>query len=176
MLYDKGKVRLPNPSLSMYVVQNYLIEIAVESVKQRAPQRVVSERMATHQEHTWQGADPGPEEVVHLHCHDYNPRVLRDPWVQHAQPEEPMQETWSEGQDHQWANPPIHSGRYSTDPFGASGSRPQPQSDAGRYSDASYAFTRDYYHETDAFFTRTNNTLLAIQETQTQHGRLLEQQ
>ena len=73
MLYDKGMVWLPNPSLSLYVIQNYLIEIT----------------------------------------------------------EEPVQKTWPEGQDHQWANPPFHLGRYSTDPFGASGSRPQPQFDAG---------------------------------------------
>jgi len=50
MLYDnKGKIRLPNPNLGLYVVQNYLIEIAVAPVNQRAPQRVASERMATHQ-------------------------------------------------------------------------------------------------------------------------------
>ena len=30
MLYDdKGKIRLPNPNLGLYVVQNFLIEIAV---------------------------------------------------------------------------------------------------------------------------------------------------
>jgi len=39
MLYDnKGKIRLPNPNLGLYVVQNYLIEIAVTPVNQRAPQ------------------------------------------------------------------------------------------------------------------------------------------
>jgi len=54
MLYDnKGKIRLPNPNLGLYVVQNYLIEIAVAPVNQRAPQCVASERMATHQERTW---------------------------------------------------------------------------------------------------------------------------
>jgi len=67
MLYDnKGKIRLPNPNLGLYVVQNYLIEIAVAPVNQRAPQRVASERMTTHQERTWYGADPGPEEAAHL--------------------------------------------------------------------------------------------------------------
>jgi len=177
MLYsNKGKIRLPNPNLGLYVVQNYLIEIAVAPVNQRAPQSVASERMATHQERTWYGADPGPEEAAHLHYCDYHPRVLRDPWVQHAQPKEPAQETWPEGQDHRWANLPFRSGRYSTDPFGASGSRPQPQFDAGHYSDASYVFSGDYYQEVGAFFNRTDNTLLAIQERQTQHGRLLEQQ
>ena len=125
MLYDnKGKIWLPNPNLGLYVIQNYLIEIAVAPVNQRAPQRVASERMTTYQEHTWYGADPRPEEAVHLHYHDYNPRVLRDPWVRHAQPQEPTQETWSEGQDHQWVNPPFRTSRYSTDPFGASGSSP----------------------------------------------------
>jgi len=100
-LYDnKGKIRLPNPNLGLYVVQNFLIEIAVTPVNQRAPQRVASERMTTHQEHTWYGADPGPEEAPHLHYRDYNLRVLRDPWVPHAQPQEPTQETWPEGQDH----------------------------------------------------------------------------
>ena len=29
-----------------------------------------------------------------------NPRVLRDPWVRHAQPKEPTQDTWPESQDH----------------------------------------------------------------------------
>ena len=77
MLYDnKGKIRLPNLNLGLYVVQNYLIEIAVAPVNQRAPQRVASERMATNKECTWHAADPGPEEVVHLHYRDYNPRVL----------------------------------------------------------------------------------------------------
>ena len=98
MLYDdKGKIRLPNPSLGLYAVQNYLIEISAEPVNQRVPQRVASERMATHQERTWFGADPGPEEAAHLHYHDYNPRILRDPWVQHTQPQEPTQETLAEG-------------------------------------------------------------------------------
>jgi hypothetical protein len=33
MLYDnKGKIWLPNPNLGLYVVQNYLIEIAVTPV------------------------------------------------------------------------------------------------------------------------------------------------
>jgi len=132
--------------------------------------------MTTHQERTWYGADPGPEGAAHLHYRDYNPRVLRDPWVRHAQPQEPTHETWPECQDHQWTNPPFSMGRYSTDPYGASGSRPQPQFDAGRYSDASYAFTNDYYQEAVAFFTRTDNTLLGIQNTQTEHGRLLEEQ
>ena len=71
MLYDnKGKIRLPNPNLGLYVVQ---IDIAVTPVNQRAPQRVASERMTTHQERTWYGADPGLEEAVHLHYCDYNP-------------------------------------------------------------------------------------------------------
>jgi len=49
MLYDdKGKIRLPNPNLGLYVVQNFLIDIAATPVKQRAPQRVASERMTTH--------------------------------------------------------------------------------------------------------------------------------
>jgi len=61
-------------------------------------------------------------------------------------------------------------GRYSTDPYGASGFRPLPQFDAGQYSDASYAFTNDYYQEADAFFTHTDNTLLDIQNTQAEHG------
>jgi len=53
MLYDnKGKIWLPNPNLGLYVIQNYLIEIAVAPVNQRAPHRVASERMATHQERT----------------------------------------------------------------------------------------------------------------------------
>ena len=132
--------------------------------------------MTTHQERTWYGADLGPKEAAHLHYCDYNPRVLRDPWVRHPQPQEPRQETWPEGQDHQWTNPPFHTGKYSTDPYGASGFRPQPQFDAGRYSDASYAFTNDYYQDASAFFTRTDNTLLDIQNTQTEHGRLVEQQ
>jgi len=39
MLYDdKGNIQLPNPNLGLYVVQNYLFEIAVTPVKQRAPQ------------------------------------------------------------------------------------------------------------------------------------------
>jgi len=177
MLYDnKGKIRLRNPNLGLYVVQNYLIEIAVAPVNQRAPQRVAFERMATHQECTWYGPDPGLEEAAHLHYRDYNPRVLRDPWVQHTQLEEPSQVTWPEGQDHQWANPPFCSGRYSTDSFGALGSRLQPQFDVGRYSDASYVFCGDYYQGAGAFFNRTDNTLLAIQDRQTEHGRLLEQQ
>lgn len=177
MLYDSGKVRLPNPGLGLYVVQNYLIDIAAEPVSQRVPQRVASERMATHQERTWHGADPGPEEPVHVHYRDYNPRVLRDPWAQYTHPEEPAhEETWQEGQDHQWTNRPFQAGRYSTDPFGASGSGTQPPFDAGRTSDASYAFTRDYYHEAGAFFARTDNNLLAIRETQARHGQLLEQQ
>jgi len=177
MLYDnKGKIRLPNLNLGLYVVQNYLIEIAVAPVNQRAPQRVASERMATHQERTWYGADPGPEEAAHLHYRNYKPRVLWDPWVQHAQTQEPTQETWPEGPDHQWANPPFHTGRYFTDPFGASGSRPQPQFDARRYSDASYVFSGDYYQEAGTFFNCTDNTLLAIQDRQAEHGRLLEQQ
>ena len=77
MLYDnKGKIRLPNPNLGLYVVQNYLIEIAVTPVNQRAPQRVASERMTTHQECTWYGADPGLEEAAHLHYCDYNPLLI----------------------------------------------------------------------------------------------------
>jgi len=66
--------------------------------------------------------------------------------------------------------PAFPYGRYSTDPFGASGSRSQPQFDAGRYSDASYVFSSDYYQETGAFFNRTDNTLLAIQDRQAEHG------
>jgi len=62
------------------------------------------------------------------------------------------------------------------DPYGASGSKPLPQFDAGRFSNASYAFTNDYYQEAGAFFTRTDNTLLDIQNTQAEHGRLLEEQ
>ena len=159
MLYDdRGKIRLPNPNLGLYVVQNFLI--AATPVNQRAPQRVASERMTTHRERTWYGADPGLEEAAHLHYSDYNPRVLRDPWVPHAQPQEPTKETWPESQDHQWTNPPFHTSRYSTDPYGASGSRPPPQFGAGRYSDASYAITNDYYQEAGAFFTRADNTLL----------------
>jgi len=61
-------------------------------------------------------------------------------------------------------------GRYSTDPYGASRPRPQPQFDAGGYSDTSYAFTNDYYQEAGVFFTRTDNTLLDIQNTQAEHG------
>jgi len=39
ILYDnKAKIRLPNPNLGLYVVQNYLIETAVALVNQRAPQ------------------------------------------------------------------------------------------------------------------------------------------
>jgi len=54
MLYDnKGKIQLPNLNLRLYVIQNYLIEIAVTPVNQRAPQRVASKRMTTHQERTW---------------------------------------------------------------------------------------------------------------------------
>jgi len=101
MLYDnKGKIWLPNPNLGLYVIQNYLIEIAVTPVSQRAPQGVAFERMTTHQERTRYGADPEPEEAAHLHYRDYNPRILRDPWVRYAQPQEPTQETWPEGQDH----------------------------------------------------------------------------
>jgi len=37
-------------------------------------------------------------------------------------------------------------------------------------------FSGDYYQEAGAFFNRTDNTLLAIQDRQTKHGRLLEQQ
>jgi len=38
MLYDnKGKIRLPNLNLGLYVIQNYLIEIVVAPVNQRAP-------------------------------------------------------------------------------------------------------------------------------------------
>jgi len=86
MLYDdKAKIRLID---------------AATPVNQRAPQRVASERMTTHRERTWYGADPGPKEAAHLHYCDYNPRVLRDLWVQHAQPQEPTQETWPESQDH----------------------------------------------------------------------------
>jgi len=49
MLYDNnGKIWLPNPNLGLYVVQNFLIEIAVTQVNQRDPQRVASERMTTH--------------------------------------------------------------------------------------------------------------------------------
>jgi len=71
MLYDnKGKIRLPNTNLGLYVIQNYLIEIAVSPVNQRAPQRVASERMTIHQERTWYGADHRPEEAVHLHYHN----------------------------------------------------------------------------------------------------------
>jgi len=45
MFYDnKGKIRLANPNLGLYVVQSFLIEIAVTRVNQRAPQRVASER------------------------------------------------------------------------------------------------------------------------------------
>jgi len=74
MLYDdKGKIRLPNPNLGLYVVQNFLIKIAATPFNQRAPQRVASERMTTHRERTWYGADPGLEEAVHLHYCDYNP-------------------------------------------------------------------------------------------------------
>jgi len=177
MLYDnKGKIRLPNPNLGLYVVQNYLIEIAVAPVNQRAPQRVASERMTTHQERTWYGANPRPEEAAHLHYCDYNPRVLQDRWVRHAQQQEPTQETWPEGQDHQWTNPPFRMGRYSTNPYGASRSRTQPQFDAGQYFNASYAFTNDNYQEAGTFFTRIDNTLLDIQNTQAEHGRHLEQQ
>jgi len=78
MLYDKGKVRLPNPSLGVYAVQNYLIEIEAEPVSQRVPQLVASKRMTTQQERTWHGADLGLEEQAHLSYNDYNPRVLRD--------------------------------------------------------------------------------------------------
>ena len=74
MLYDdKGKIQLPNPNLGLYVVQNFLIEIAATPVNQRAPQRVASKRMTTHRERTWYGAKPGPEEAAHLHNCDYNP-------------------------------------------------------------------------------------------------------
>ena len=74
MLYDnKGKFRLPNPNLDLYVVQNFLIEIALTPVNQRAPQRVTSERMTTHRERTWYGADPGSEEAAHPHYCDYSP-------------------------------------------------------------------------------------------------------
>jgi len=39
MLYDnKGKIRLANPNLGLYVVQNFLIEIAATPVSQRTPQ------------------------------------------------------------------------------------------------------------------------------------------
>jgi hypothetical protein len=34
----------------------------------------------------------------------------------------------------------------------------------------------DYYQEVGAFFTRTDNTILGIQNMQAEHGRLLEQQ
>jgi len=34
----------------------------------------------------------------------------------------------------------------------------------------------DYYQEAGAFFTRTDNTLLDIQNMQAEHGRLLEEQ
>jgi hypothetical protein len=37
-------------------------------------------------------------------------------------------------------------------------------------------FSGDYYQEASAFFNRTDNTLLAIQNRQTEQGRLLEQQ
>jgi hypothetical protein len=73
LYYNKGNIRLSNPNLGLYVVQNYLIDIAVALVNQRAPQRMACETMATHQEHTWYGADPGPEEAAHLHYRDYNP-------------------------------------------------------------------------------------------------------
>ena len=64
MLYDnKGKIRLPNPNIGLYVVQNFLIEIAVTPVNQRAPQRVASERMTTHRERTWYD-DPRLEEAA----------------------------------------------------------------------------------------------------------------
>jgi len=36
MLYDDiGKIRLPNPNLGLYVVQNFLIEIAATPVNQK---------------------------------------------------------------------------------------------------------------------------------------------
>jgi len=39
MLFDnKGKIWLPNPNLGLYVVQNFLFEITVTPVNQRAPQ------------------------------------------------------------------------------------------------------------------------------------------
>lgn len=177
MLYDNDvKVRLPNPSLGLYAVQNYLIDVAAEPVNQRVPQRVASERITTHQRHDWSGADPGPEEAAHLHYRDYNPRVLRDPWVQSTQPPEPTPEEWPEGQDHQWANPPYTAGRFSADPYGASTSRTQPHFDAGRYSDASYVFTGDYYYDTRAFHNRTDNALLNIQNQQAEQMRRWEAQ
>jgi len=37
-------------------------------------------------------------------------------------------------------------------------------------------FSGDYYQEAGTFFNRTDNTLLAIQDRQVEHGRLLEQQ
>ena len=37
-------------------------------------------------------------------------------------------------------------------------------------------FTGDYYHETRAFFNRTDNTLLNIQNAQAEQGRRWEEQ
>jgi len=166
MLYDKGKVRLPNPGLRLYAVQNYLIETKAEPMSQRVPQHVASKRMTTQQERTWHRADPGPKEPAHLSYNDYNTRVLRDPWAQYTRQEEPAHETWAEATDHQWRNQQYQPSRYSTDPYGASGSGTQPHFDVGRPFDATHAFMQDYYYETGTFHTHTDNTLLTIQQTQ----------
>jgi len=55
------------------ILDPILLQETVTPVNQRAPQRVASKRMTTHQERTWYGADPGPEEATYLHYRDYNP-------------------------------------------------------------------------------------------------------
>jgi len=75
-----------------------------------------------------------------------------------------------------WAGIPLIHMELQDDTPKAKITSGQTQFDAGRYSDTSYAFTNDYYQEAGAFFTRTDNTLLDIQNTQAEHGRLLEQQ
>ena len=66
--------------------------------------------------------------------------------------------------------------RYSADPYGTSSSRDQPHFDAGRHSDASYVFTGDYYHETRAFYNRTDSSLLNIQNSQAEQEQRWEEQ
>jgi hypothetical protein len=65
MLYPRGRIRLPNPELSLYSVRTLLIDFQASPVNLWAPQRAASARMAYQPEPQWHGADPGPERSAH---------------------------------------------------------------------------------------------------------------
>jgi hypothetical protein len=165
--YGEAAIRLPNPELALYHVQNYHVELQAEPVNERAPRRVRSERVTGNREPVWRGAETAREEPAHAsfnewdvpHHHSLNSWV----YPPQSQPHQPFCGYYPPYNTPGTSEPgPSQPPRYSYDPFGTTDEEEEPHHDSEprRHSDATgFIFTQQHYDEQITFQHNTTATL-----------------